>query len=134
MQEIRLAQLLKVYVSELGISYSFLKHLRRSRLLLHVVDIGTKEFSDLVNAIRTVERELKEFDEELATRSRWMILNKSDLVAEHEIDRVATELMGALSWEGPWYIISAATGEGCESLTGDVFSWIEKANRDGVLP
>ena len=60
-----------------------------------------------------------------------MILNKADLVVQGEADCVATELMGALSWTGPWYVISAATGEGCASLTRDIFSWIDKAQQNG---
>jgi len=126
--------LIKGAATGAGLGISFLRHLRRTRLLLHVVDIGTEKSSDTINAIRAVEHELKAFDEELATRSRWMILNKADLVAQGEADRVAAELMDALSWAGPWYVISAATGEGCASLTGDVFSWIDRALQKGPRP
>jgi len=126
--------LIKGAATGAGLGISFLRHIRRTRLLLHVVDIGTEKSSDLINAIRTVEQELKAFDEELATRSRWIILNKADLVAQGEADRVAAELMGALSWAGPWYVISAATGEGCASLTGDIFSWIDTKQQTGPRP
>jgi len=122
--------LIKGAATGAGLGISFLRHLRRTRLLLHVVDMGTEKSSESINAIRTVEQELKSFDEKLATRSRWMILNKADLVPQGEADRAAAELMEALSWSGPWYVISAATGEGCESLMGDVFSWIDKVRQD----
>jgi GTP-binding protein len=126
--------LIKGAATGAGLGISFLRHLRRTRLLLHVVDIGTEKSSDSINAIRAVERELKAFDEELATRSRWMILNKADLVAEDEAERVATELIGTISWTGPWYVISAATGEGCASMMEDIFSWIAKTQQDGLWP
>ena len=122
--------LIKGAATGAGLGINFLRHLRRTRLLLHVVDIGKEKSSDSIDAIRTVERELIAFDKELATRSRWMILNKADLVAQGEADRVAAELIRALAWTGPCYVISAATGEGCESLTGDVFSWMYKAQHD----
>ena len=122
--------LIKGAATGAGLGISFLRHLRRTRLLLHVVDMGTEKSSESINAIRTVEQELKSFDEKLATRSRWMILNKADLVPQGEADRAGAELMEALSWSGPWYVISAATGEGCESLMGDVFSWIDKVRQD----
>ena len=126
--------LIKGAATGAGLGINFLRHLRRTRLLLHVVDIGKEKSSDSIEAIRTVEGELIAFDKELATRSRWMILNKADLVAQGEADRVAAKLIRALAWTGPCYVISAATGEGCESLTGDVFSWIYKAQHNRPQP
>ena len=61
-------------------------------------------------------------------------MNKADLVAQGEADRVAAELIRALAWTGPCYVISAATGEGCEALTADVFSWMYKAQYDRSRP
>jgi GTP-binding protein len=126
--------LIKGAATGAGLGVSFLKHLRRTRLLLHIVDIGTEKTSDSINAIHTVEHELKAFDEELATRSRWMILNKADLVGRDEAERVAAKLIGALSWTGPCYVISAATGEGCTSLMRGIFSWIHELHQDGRRP
>ena len=117
-----------------GLGIGFLRHLRRTRLLLHIVDIGTEKSSDSINAIRTVEHELQAFDQELATRSRWMILNKADLVGRDEAERVAAKLIEALSWAGPCYVISAATGEGCTCLMRGIFSWIDELHQDGRRP
>lgn len=122
--------LIKGAATGAGLGIKFLRHLRRTRLLLHVLDIGTEKSSDLINAIRTVERELQTFDQELTMRPRWMVLNKVDLVTHEEIDRITTGLIGELSWEGPWYVISAATGEGCASLKEDIFSWIDNVQQD----
>ncbi len=124
--------LIKGAATGAGLGISFLRHLRRTRLLLHVVDIGKEKSSDSIDAIRTVERELIAFDKELATRSRWMVLNKADLVAQGEADRVAAELIWALAWTGPCYVISAATGEGCASLTGDIFPGLPRHSRTGL--
>jgi GTP-binding protein len=121
--------LIKGAAMGVGLGISFLKHLRRTRLLLHVVDIGTEKYSDPINAVRTVEHELKAFDEQLATRSRWIVFNKADLISQNEVDQVATTLLGALSWADPFYVISATTGEGCASLTADIFSWINDAGQ-----
>jgi GTP-binding protein len=126
--------LIKGAATGAGLGISFLRHLRRTQLLLHVVDIATEKAADSINAIRTVECELEAFDEELATRSRWIILNKADLVDKEEANRVASELIGTLAWKNPWYVISAATGEGCASLTGDVFSWIGEAQQNRPRP
>jgi GTP-binding protein len=107
-----------------GLGVSFLRHLRRTRLLLHLVDIGSERFSESIDAIHTVENELKAFDEQLAIRPRWIILNKADLVTSSEVNHLVAELTETLSWAGPLYVISSKTGSGCRSLTGDIFSWM----------
>ena len=115
-----------------GLGISFLRHLRRTRLLLHLVDIGPDGIADPVVATHTIEHELGEFDQELYERPRWLVLNKIDLLDEGEAQRITTELIRALAWKGPAYLISGATGQGCKSLTNDVFSWLDQEGREGL--
>ncbi len=107
-----------------GLGTSFLRHLRRTRLLLHLVDIGTELTSDVIKSMRIIEKEIKSFDKELAARPRWVVLNKADCIDAEEVQDVSDEIARALPWTGPLYVISAITGDGCKALREDIFSWI----------
>lgn len=100
-----------------GLGIRFLKHLARTRILLHLVDVAPVDGSDPVTAVRTVARELRKFSRALAARERWLVLNKIDLIPAADHEGRARALARALRWKGPLYIISAATGEGCRALT-----------------
>ena len=95
-----------------GLGTQFLKHLSRTRLLLHVVDMAPLDGEDPVQQVRTIEAELARFDPTLLGRPRWLLLNKADLVPESERSAVASRVVAALDWQSPWFIISAATREG----------------------
>ena len=100
-----------------GLGIQFLRHLSRTRLLLHLVDVSP--YSDSGDPVRDVEiifGELRKYSAELAGRERWLVLNKLDLLEpEQQAARVA-EISAALHWTGPIFAISAATGEGAEAL------------------
>lgn len=111
-----------------GLGIQFLKHLSRTGLLLHVVDMAPlDEKEDPVEQVRAISRELAAYSDELAGKSRWLVLNKADLlepgVREAARDRVVTEL----DWQGPVHLISAATGEGTEELAQAVMRSLEEA-------
>jgi GTP-binding protein len=99
-----------------GLGVQFLKHLSRTGLLLHVVDMAPMDESDPVEAVRVVERELEKFSAELAGKDRWLVLNKSDLLLEDEAQQRMEEIVAKLQWTGPVYCISAAEREGTETL------------------
>lgn len=92
-----------------GLGIQFLRHVSRTSLLLHVVDIQPIDGSDPVEQVRTIEKELAEFDAELVTRPRWLVINKSDVFSdEDELKRVADDIVARLEWKEPWFLVSAA--------------------------
>lgn len=103
-----------------GLGVRFLKHLTRTRILLHLVDIAPPDGSDVVAQARAIARELRKFSPGLARRERWLVVNKVDLLPESERTSRTDELVHRLAWKGPVYAISAATGEGCEALVRDL--------------
>ena len=110
-----------------GLGTRFLKHLDRTRVLLHLVDIAPAPgTSDPVDDARAILAELEHFSSELAQRERWLVLNKIDLLSEAEVAAAEQRLTAALAWSGPLYRISALTGEGTARLTGDVMNRIEE--------
>lgn len=112
-----------------GLGIAFLKHLSRTNLLLHVLDIGTTEESqDLVKQVREIENELRVYDDDLFQRERWLVLNKIDLISEDNRNHHRNILVNSLDWQCPVYMISAVTGEGCNDLMQDIQAWISKKN------
>lgn len=113
-----------------GLGIRFLRHLERSRLLLHVVDLApppgtTTAGEDAAEIIA----ELAAFGRGLAERERWLVLNKTDLLDPQEAARREAEVLAALAWTGPVYRISALSGEGTARLTGDVMTRLEALER-----
>jgi GTPase len=100
-----------------GLGIQFLKHLSRTRLVLHLVDIAPlDEAADIGGDVRRIAAELAKFSPELSARERWLVFNKRDLLTPEAYKERAAELVRALAWQGPWYGISAATGEGTAEL------------------
>ena len=99
-----------------GLGVRFLKHLARTSLLLHLVDIAPfDEAVDIVAEAKAIVNELKKYDETLYNKPRWLVINKVDMV-ENEAEVVA-EFIKAFGWDGPVFIISAINGTGCKALT-----------------
>ncbi len=114
-----------------GLGIKFLRHLQRTRLLLHLVEVSTKEVSETpADAIRSLERELARYSETLAARPRWLVLNKLDLFPEDSWEARLQDLIVSLEWEGRAYAISAVTGAGTEALARDVMSYLEEAESE----
>lgn len=113
-----------------GLGIQFLRHLARTRILLHLVDMSAAESGkDLARTVRAIEGELKKFDATLAKRERWLVLNKMDLVPTAERETRAQELIKALRWKRPVHRISAIRGEGCRELTYDLMQHLDKLNK-----
>ena len=110
-----------------GLGVRFLKHLARTRILLHLVDLAPfDENVDTVHEARAIVEELRKYDEALADKPRWLVLNKLDMIAEEErADKVA-QFVRDYGWTGKVYQISAATREGTEALMLDIQNYIDQ--------
>ena len=114
-----------------GLGIRFLKHLQRTRLLLHLVDVLPPDPGQTpVEAVRVLEGELARFDAALMEKPRWLLLNKMDLIPEGERLALERRIVESLGWEGPCYAISAATGWGTEALVHDILQHV-KEHDDG---
>jgi GTP-binding protein len=110
-----------------GLGIRFLKHLQRTRLLLHLVDIAPLDpDADPVAGAREIVGELKKFSPELAKKKRWLVLNKIDLLPPGERAERCTEIVRRLRFKGPVFRISGATGEGTKELCRAIMQHLEK--------
>ena len=99
-----------------GLGIRFLKHLARTRVLLHLVDAAPLDQSDPAEGALAITRELENFSEALSEKERWLVLNKTDLLPDDEVEEVCAAIIDKLSWQGPVYKISAAGREGTQEL------------------
>lgn len=109
-----------------GLGIRFLKHLARTQLLLHVVDVDPVDGSDPVVNVLALDRELERFSPALAAQERWLVLNKLDLIPSEMHAEICDDIIQRLGWEGPVYRISAATGEGTQALVYALMNTIEE--------
>ena len=113
-----------------GLGIRFLKHLQRTRVLLHLIDVAPLgPAADPVKDARTIAAELKKFAADLASKERWLLINKIDLVEPAEAERRAQDIVRRLRWKGPVFRISGATGAGTEELTQAVMRYLEEHPR-----
>ncbi|MDH3630902.1 MAG: Obg family GTPase CgtA [Gammaproteobacteria bacterium] len=109
-----------------GLGIQFLKHLQRTRLLLHIIDVMPEPQADsAVESANKVLRELQRYDEALYHKPRWLVLNKLDLLPDDESDSLCDEITSGLEWSGPVYAISAINREGVDQLCHDIMSFLE---------
>jgi len=109
-----------------GLGLQFLKHLQRTGLLLHLVDIAPMEEDASPAAdFRAIQDELAKFSDDLPTKPRWLVINKIDLLADDQLAVARDQLLGELGWDGPVYEVSAVTGEGTETLGQAVMQYLD---------
>ncbi|MDZ7748166.1 MAG: GTPase ObgE [Halofilum sp. (in: g-proteobacteria)] len=109
-----------------GLGLRFLRHLGRTGLLLHVVDVyTTHDGSEPASAAQALVRELARYSDELAGRERWLVINKMDLLAEDERAAAVQRIVAALDWHGPVHAISAIAGEGTDELCRAIMARLE---------
>ncbi len=112
-----------------GLGHRFLRHLARTRLLLHLVDLAPLDTeSDPVHDARAIVKELKLYDEALYDKPRWLVLNKLDLIPEEERAARVAAFVKSYRWKGPVFAITAINGEGCRELIFKIQDWLD-ANR-----
>jgi len=110
-----------------GLGIQFLKHVSRTRLLLHLVDIAPPdENDDPLEAIRVIEKEMVRFSPELANYERWLVINKIDLLAEEERDQICDDLVKRLGWKGKVFKISAASKQGTQELCYKIMDYVDE--------
>jgi GTP-binding protein len=110
-----------------GLGHQFLRHLARTRLLLHLVDMAPcDEAVSPVREARAIAEELRKYDEGLYQKPRWLVLNKMDMVPEDERAEQLQQFLRDFGWEGRSFIISALTGEGCKALTYAIMEYLEQ--------
>jgi GTP-binding protein len=108
-----------------GLGHLFLRHLQRTRLLLHLVDFAPFDPEvDPVVQVRGIVRELEKYDPELAAKPRWLVLNKVDMIAAEERTERVRAFVKRLKWKGPVFSISALTREGCEPLVRAIYEHV----------
>jgi len=108
-----------------GLGLRFLKHLQRTRLMLHLVDVNPPDGGDIVHHIKTIRAELAEFGDELAAREQWLVFNKSDTLQAVELDALIKKSLRRLRFKGRHFVISAATGAGVSALAEQAMQWVE---------
>lgn len=119
-----------------GLGIQFLRHLSRTRLLLHVVDIAPygDEAADLANDVHTIADELEQYSEqteaELDQLERWLVINKIDTVLDEDRDQITSNLLEALGWTGPVYRISAIARQGTQQLCNDIMQYLQNVERE----
>lgn len=113
-----------------GLGHQFLRHLQRTRLLLHVVDIAPFDADvDPVAQAKAIVAELKKYDKTLYDKPRWLVLNKLDMVPEDERAARIQDFVKRLRWKGPVYEISALTRSGCTQLVRDIYEHVQAMQR-----
>lgn len=118
-----------------GLGHQFLRHLARTRLLLHVIDMAPLDTdADPAREARALAGELRKYDAELFRKPRWLVLNKSDMLPAAERERTAEGIVRSLGWTGKSFIISALTGAGCRDLVYAVAEHLDQQpqNREGA--
>jgi len=116
-----------------GLGHQFLRHLARTSLLLHIVDIAPfDEAVDPVREAHAIVEELRKYDEGLYNKPRWLVLNKLDMLPSDERDERRAQFLKAFGWEGRSFGISAISGEGCQALVYAIMEHLDQYKKDEV--
>jgi GTP-binding protein len=114
-----------------GLGHQFLRHLQRTKLLLHLVDMAPMDDNvDPAADAKAIVAELKKYDVALWRKPRWLVFNKSDLLEESERRKRAEAIVKKLRWTKPWFVISAISGDGCRELTYKVMDLLESERKE----
>ena len=110
-----------------GLGIQFLKHLSRTRLLLHLVELcANEEDHDLRHDFITVVNELKKYSNELEKKDRWLVFNKTDLIDPELLDGVINRYVDELDWHGPVFAVSAISKSGAQELCKKIYSYLHE--------
>ncbi|MBL53611.1 GTP-binding protein [Marisediminitalea aggregata] len=113
-----------------GLGIRFLKHLERCRILLHLVDLMPADQSDPVENAKTIINELEKYSPKLASKPRWLVFNKIDLLLEDEAEALCNDIKEALEWDGPTYQISAFQRLNLDPLCHEIMNYLENLPDD----
>ncbi|MDE2406243.1 MAG: GTPase ObgE [Xanthomonadaceae bacterium] len=122
-----------------GLGSLFLRHVQRTRLLLHLVDIspmdamnGGEHMPSPVEQVRAIEHELRKYDPAMLEKPRWLVLNKADLMFEDEARAAAEAIVAELGWTQPWYLVSAIGREGTWPIMLAVQTFFDRLREDAA--
>ena len=113
-----------------GLGIRFLKHVMRTRLLFHMVDVLPADGTDPVLQIKTILSELKKFSPELYQKERWLVLNKIDLLPPDEVESYCADIVKRLKWKGKVFRISGLSHKGTAELAQEAMNYLEKLQFD----
>jgi GTP-binding protein len=114
-----------------GLGHQFLRHLQRTKLLLHLVDMAPFDPAvDPAAEVKAIAAELKKYDASLAKKPRWLVLNKADLLDPDEARERAQKLVKKLRWTKPWFVVAGINGQGTRELIFAVMEFLEGARHD----
>ena len=116
-----------------GLGIRFLRHLQRTRVLWHVLDIAPVDpEADPVRDARAIVAELKKFSKDLAAKPRWLVVNKTDLMPSDEAQKLAKDIVRRLRHKGPWFLVSAVSGQGTRQLAEQAMDLIEASTESSA--
>jgi len=112
-----------------GLGIQFLRHLTRTRLLLHMVDMAPADVKqDPVENVQIINRELEHYSDALGSQDQWLVLNKMDLVPEDIREELCEDVLKRLNWKGKVYRVSGQSGEACDQLCADIMDYLDDLN------
>ena len=114
-----------------GLGIQFLKHLSRTRILLHIIDIAPFDQIDPVESAQKILLELEKFNPAMLEEPRWLVLNKTDLLPREETEIICRDIIERLDWKDPFYEISAISGDGTRELVFDIMNHLEENSANG---
>lgn len=113
-----------------GLGIRFLKHVMRTRLLFHMVDVAPPDEADPVEVVQAITEELKKFSPELLEKERWLVLNKIDLLPEEEVDEYCDNIVKRLGWTGRVFKISGVSRKGTDRLVQEAMGYLENIGQE----
>jgi GTP-binding protein len=117
-----------------GLGHQFLRHLQRTRLLLHMVDAAPFDDADPVAQVRAIAAELKKYDPQLHAKPRWLVFNKIDMVPAAEREQRVKDWVRRLRWKGPVFTVSALAREGLQPLVETIWTHVAEYRHEEPLP
>lgn len=112
-----------------GLGIRFLKHVTRTRLLFHVVDVSSSDGTDAVEKVQIIRQEMEKFNKELAAKESWLILNKIDLLPLETVDQYCQDIVHRLNWQNKVFIISGLAKKGIIDLAQEAMSYLEQQGK-----
>lgn len=112
-----------------GLGIQFLRHLTRTRLLLHMVDMAPADVKqDPVESVQIINKELEQYSDALGSQDQWLVLNKMDLVPEDIREELCQDVLDRLNWQGKVFRVSGQSGEGCDQLCEQIMDYLDDLN------
>ena len=115
-----------------GLGVQFLKHLARTRVLLHLVEIAPVDGSDPADNFRTIQHELEQYSHGIAEKPQWLVISKTDLLPVEERQAAVDEIVAELDYQGQVHAISAVTGDGVQALMAEIHAYLSRLDEEAA--